>query len=329
MERQMDENASFIKPDKLFRLEVCSFCNFRCHFCCWENRYVNSSFLQLPAGGARIITEALVHSGCYNVNITGGEPLLLPREYLCAVIREIQSVDGVRQLWITSNGLALTDRTLCENLYSAGLTDLAVSIAAETDQNYMRYTRTHTTLSDIIKGIQIAENCGLRIRVHVPLNPVGIASYKQLIKLIERLTETNVTTVSYFQLHNSNKIAHEYGELHIDPNTVTVGFSESPKWKFDFSGRPFYTNGRIKVLVPRESIQLVTENCKSQNCDAFCQGIYSAYMVPYGEGWALRACHRVFFDHRNEYPFDSRLLEKKSEELTELLHHVWRYAYDK
>lgn len=325
----MIQNTTPVKPDKLMRLELCSFCNFCCQFCCWTNNDVTTPFLRLPVGGAHIFSKALVQTGCYNLNITGGEPLLLPREYLCAVISEIQSTEGVRQLWITTNGAALTDRTLCESLHSAGLTDLAVSIAAETDEKYMRYTNNmHTTLSNIICGIQTAEDCGLRIRVHVPLNPVGISSYAELCVLFERLAVTNVMTVSFFRLHNSNKIDHKYCDLYINPKRIATGFAKSPRWKFDGSGRPFYTNGKIKVFVPRETIHLVTENCKSQHCGTFCQGIYSAYLVPNGKSWILRACHRIYADRQNEYPLDNSLLETEHEELTELLRHVWSYAYD-
>jgi molybdenum cofactor biosynthesis enzyme MoaA len=270
----------------------------------------------------------LVKSGCRNVNITGGEPLLLPQDYLFEMIEAIHQVEGINKLWVTTNGYKLYDPDFCRSLANAGLKEAVVSIAAETDESYKSYTGSALNLSELLQCIATAIHSGIAIRVHVPLSPIGIHGFEQMEILLDKAMAAGVTEAFYFRLHNSEKIGERYDELFVDPMTITEGFKRSSRWHYreTENGRPFYTNGIIQVNVPREQVRLVTKNCQSRNCGMFCQGIYSAYCVPNKVGWTIRACHRIFADKNNEYPLDMELLEHG--QLQELLRKVWRYAYE-
>jgi len=300
------ETLSVIKPNKLLRYEIWSGYNYRCQFCCWENNDAGGFGQKRPAPLSRSalskLCQALAATGCHGINLTGGEPLLLPVEELCGAISAIKAEGGINQLWATTNGYALCDAAFCRLIADAGLKELAVSIAAETDEKYSRYTGTKVTLSDILEGIQNAAACGIEVRAHIPLNPAGVSNFNELEVLLHKLEEAGVRTSFFFRLHNSDKINGAYEKLYIDPAEVIREMGASPEWQYGESetGRPYYTNGVMRVNIPRERISIVTENCRSQNCGSYCQGIYSAYLTPDCGGWHIRACHRVFADKRNE-----------------------------
>jgi molybdenum cofactor biosynthesis enzyme MoaA len=320
-------------PDKLVRIEIASACNFRCKFCCWENPSPRHIYSRLSTDAIRRFCEASVRTGCYNINLTGGEPLLLPPDYLCEAIRKISTVEGLRQLWITTNGAGLTNKQLCLQLKDAGLKDIAVSIPAETDGKYRRYSNTHFGVTAILEGIRNATHAGIQVRAHVPLNPVGIHTFDQLSVLIPKLKDAGVSTLFYFGLHKSDKLMDVFDDLYVNPQEITNGFLNHPDWQYreTASGRPYYANpdGSFRVNIPRESVCLITDTCKKQRCGPFCQGIYSVYLVPGEKGWVVRGCHRIFKDKRNEYSLDDALWkEENRHQLTELLQNAWRYAYE-
>ncbi len=316
-----------IKPDKLLRIELSAVCNYQCKFCCWQNIEMAGKNKQLSAHEIALICKAIAASGCTNINITGGEPLMLPIDYLCTVIKTIRSCSEIKRLWVTTNGNAFRDEQTCRMLAQAGLQEAAVSIAAETDEKYIAYTGSQIKLCEIMSGIKNALANSIQIRVHIPVNPVGIASFEQLEVLLDMLANVGVTSAFLFKLHTSDKIDDIYKNIFIDPQQIIKDFESSKSWVYGESSRqrPFYRKGSMTVFIPRDTIQLVTDSCKRQECGAFCQGIYSAYLVPDDEGFHVRACHRIFVDKRNEYGLNLRLSE---EELAAFFAGIWRYAYE-
>ncbi len=315
---------------KLLRIELSSVCNFRCRFCCWENPNAQHGIMLLPQY-LSVLCAALGRTGCHHVNLTGGEPLLLKTDTLCKTVEAIASSAEIQQLWTTTNGARLRDAGFCHQLAAAGLRELAVSVAAETDEKYQYYTRTNVTLTDILDGIENAIAAGMQVKVHVPLNPDGIGNFEELITLIQRCKEVGVKTLYYFRLHDSQLIHDRYEALYRSPEAITARLVESDDWRYAESstGRPHFTDGGIRVQVPRESIRLVTENCLSRECGWFCQGTYAAYLVAGETGLHVRACHRVFTDRNNEFALDMKLLERGDvDAVAAIFEQVWKYAYE-
>ena len=311
-------------------IELSSVCNFHCRFCCCENTK--------PLLGARFLPEylpvlcaAIGRTGCHFVNLTGGEPLLLKADRLFKVIAAIALSGEIQQFWVTTNGSRLQDMDFCYRLATAGLRRLTVSIAAETDEKYRHYTQTDVTLTDILYGIKNAIIAGIQVKVHVPLNPDGISNFEQLASLIRSCEEVGVETLYYFRLHDSEVLHDRYGTLYCSPEAITERFAESADWTYaeTTAGRPYFTNGRIQVQVPRESIRLVTKSCLSHGCGRFCQGTYAAYLIPSAAGWHVRACNRVFADRNNEFELDMKLLECGDVDgIAAFFEDVWKYAYE-
>jgi len=322
-------NTVYHPPAKLMRFELSSQCNYRCPFCYWQNNIDTQRYFTRDQ--IVMFCKELIKTRCRNINITGGEPLLLPQKYLIEVIESINSVEGINKLWVTTNGSMLYKFDLCRVLAKAGLKEAVVSIAAETDESYMMYTASTFDLNKLLQGIENAIYCGISVRVHVPLSQLGIKSFNQLEILLDKVFASGVTEAFYFGLHNSENTKDKFNELFIDPSIITDGFIKSNRWYYQETetGRPFFTDGMMRVYAPRDQIRLITQNCKSRNCGMFCQGIYSAYCIPDKQGWVLRACHKTFSDKNNEYPLDIKYLEHGQEsKLYDLLLSLWGYAYE-
>ena len=274
--------------------------------------------------------SALSASGCYNFNITGGEPLLLPLDYLGSTIRVLNGVPGVAQVWITTNGQRLNDRQVLHTLREAGLRSLAVSIGAHTDAGYLAYTGGDMDLTTMLKGVQSAVELGLEPRVHVPLHPAGIEAADDLLELVEKVRRAGVRELSYFALNSGGVIERDFASLYRDPRLITEALLKNSAWRLEAQPdrRPFFTDGEFKIFFPRPVISLMTENCRSRNCGPHCQGVYAVYLVLNQYGWAFRACHRQFEDENNVYPIkDEWFTGEDYAALASLLEKVWGYAY--
>jgi len=113
------------------RISVIDRCNFRCDYCMPMETYGEDySFLDPDhyLSFEEIVRLVRLFSlrGVEKIRITGGEPLLRPN--LDALIREIDRVDGIRDVALTTNGYLLADQA--EALAAAGLHRVTVSLDA-------------------------------------------------------------------------------------------------------------------------------------------------------------------------------------------------------
>src|SRR5437764_12657533 len=110
---------------KSVRVSVTDKCNFRCTYCMpaegleWLGREQILSFEEI----ARLV-GILARLGVDEVRLTGGEPLV--RRDLPVLVRMLATVEGVRDLSLTTNGVLL-DR-FAGPLVEAGLRRINVSL---------------------------------------------------------------------------------------------------------------------------------------------------------------------------------------------------------
>jgi cyclic pyranopterin phosphate synthase len=95
--------------------------------------------------------------GVENLRITGGEPTLYPR--LQELIKIVGSM-GLNDLAITTNGSMMT-RTMAEEWKDSGLNRVTFSLDTLKPSRKDSITRSHTTLKDVIRSIDIAVEVGL------------------------------------------------------------------------------------------------------------------------------------------------------------------------
>jgi cyclic pyranopterin phosphate synthase len=96
-----------------------------------------------------------VSLGVTKVRITGGEPLV--RKDLTVLIREIASIEGIRDLSLTTNGVLLAEQA--EGLYAAGLRRLNVHLDTLDRARFQQITR-RDDLEKVLEGIEVCRRLG-------------------------------------------------------------------------------------------------------------------------------------------------------------------------
>src|SRR5437868_12098672 len=111
------------RPLHDLRISITDRCNFRCVYCMPKEVFGNDfQFLRrdelLTYEELARVARAFVHNGVEKIRLTGGEPLL--RRDLERLVALLRSIDGVRDLTLTTNGSLLT-LAKARALKSAGL----------------------------------------------------------------------------------------------------------------------------------------------------------------------------------------------------------------
>lgn len=139
------------------RISVTDRCNLRCRYC-------------MPEEGVRLLphneiltfdeivdfTRVAVKMGVDKVRITGGEPLV--RRGIVELIAMIASIEGIKDLSMTTNGTKLSEFAL--QLAGAGLNRVNVSLDTLDPEKYRLLTRGGS-LDDALEGINAAIAAGL------------------------------------------------------------------------------------------------------------------------------------------------------------------------
>jgi cyclic pyranopterin phosphate synthase len=152
------------------RVSVIDHCNLRCVYCMPLTglSFARSAELLQPVEIERVV-RAAVAIGFRKVRITGGEPTLRPD--IVDIIEHMASVDGLRDVAMTTNGILLP--RLAERLARAGLRRVNVHIDTLHSGRLQRIMR-FGTVEEIWAGIEAAEAAGLR---PIKLNVVVTRGY--------------------------------------------------------------------------------------------------------------------------------------------------------
>jgi cyclic pyranopterin phosphate synthase len=103
----------------------------------------------------RILSVA-VRIGVKKIRITGGEPLV--RKDIAHFVELIRSIEGIRDLSLTTNGVLLEQHA--DALADAGLDRVNVSLDSLKPDRYREITRGGD-IADVFRGIRAAEKAGL------------------------------------------------------------------------------------------------------------------------------------------------------------------------
>ncbi len=153
------------------RISVTDRCNFRCPYCMpaeiYGARYKFLGRQELLSFEEIVrLTRLFVGYGVGKVRITGGEPLV--RSGLLDLIRSLASVDGVRDLAMTTNGFLLS--RYADDLRLAGLVRITVSLDSLRDDVFREMSGRPYGPEKVLEGISAAHAAGfspLKINVVV------------------------------------------------------------------------------------------------------------------------------------------------------------------
>ena len=316
------------KPDRLLRILAVpeDRCNYDCGFCCLP-RGKSSQCVKpnVPHDRYRAVIAEFLKSGCTRVMLTGGEPLLSEKKVLLECVKIISSFPDLTDFWMCTNG-SLLNKRLCRQLNQNGLRKLVLTIPADTNEKYHVCTgQEEFNLDDILEKLAIANRERLHVRVDVPLSRPGIKNIKEFLNLVAKVRGTGTTEMAFFQLHKSEANKAVFDDLFVSSDLITWELAKDNGWRVKEreNGQRVFHDGSVEVIIPA-CIDHETENCKRNNCGAYCQGIYAAYLAYHSSAYTIRGCHR---------PLRTNTFELREEELhhgravSHLLDRVWRWAY--
>lgn len=192
---------SLKRPLKDLRISVTDRCNFRCTYCMpldkyeWINKREILTFEEIGR-----IAKLAVDLGVEKIRLTGGEPLV--RQDLPRLIEKLSSIQGLKDLCLTTNGALLSAQI--DALKNAGLQRVNISIDTLDPARFKLMTK-RGDLAKVLEGIFAAKNAGL---APIKLNAVverGVND-DDIVPLVEfaRQHGFGMRFIEYMDVGNSN-----------------------------------------------------------------------------------------------------------------------------
>ncbi|MGZ9849730.1 GTP 3',8-cyclase MoaA [Macrococcus psychrotolerans] len=192
------------RPIRDLRISVTDRCNFRCTYC-MPKEIFGDDYVFLPKDELLSFEEltriAKVYAqlGVKKVRITGGEPLL--RRDLPDLIREIQAIEGIEDIGLTTNGLLLKKHG--QALYDAGLRRINVSLDA-LDETFEAVNGRGISADQILEQIDHAVSIGLQVKVNMVIQK-GMNDH-QMIPMVKYFKDKKITLrfIEFMDVGNDN-----------------------------------------------------------------------------------------------------------------------------
>ena len=151
------------RPPRDLRISVTDRCNFRCPYCMPKEVFGRDfAFLHreelLTFEEIARLARLFVQNGIEKVRLTGGEPLL--RRDLERLVAQLSSINGLRDIALTTNGSLLT-REKAIALKSAGLRRVTVSLDAIDDATFRAMNDVDFPVTRVLEAIDAATDAGL------------------------------------------------------------------------------------------------------------------------------------------------------------------------
>ncbi len=195
------------RPVHDLRISVTDRCNFRCTYCMPKEVFGRDfAFLGrdelLTFEEIARLARLFVRNGVEKVRLTGGEPLL--RRDLERLIEQLASIDGLKDIAMTTNGSLLT-REKARALRDAGLRRLTISLDALDDATFRAMNDVDFPVSHVLDAIEFAGEAGLKpVKIDCVVKR-GI-NESQIIALARRFRGSGhvVRFIEYMDVGNSN-----------------------------------------------------------------------------------------------------------------------------
>lgn len=171
----------FGRPLTSLRISVTSRCNLSCLYCHREGAEKGDS--EMTPEEIKRIVEVCSGYGIEKIKLTGGEPLV--RKDIVKIIEAISSVNGIKEVSMTTNGIFLAN--LATELKKAGLHRVNISLDTLDREIFSNITRGGK-LEKVLEGIEAANGAGLTpIKLNmVVMKGVNINEIKEMLKFASK-----------------------------------------------------------------------------------------------------------------------------------------------
>ena len=152
----------FNREVNYIRVSVTDNCNLRCIYCMddKEVKFLKSEEKVSDEEIYRILKEC-AGLGIKKVRITGGEPLVRPN--IVELIGRINSIEGIEEIYLTTNGILLKDKI--EALVKNGLKGVNISLDSLQEERFKALTRGGD-LNRVLQAIEKSIELGIKVKLN-------------------------------------------------------------------------------------------------------------------------------------------------------------------
>ena len=175
------------------RVSVTDKCNLRCIYCMDEkdNSFLKNDEKLTDDEIYRIVKESS-KLGIKKVRITGGEPLVRPD--LVKLVSKINSIPGIEEIYLTTNGILLAD--MIDELAVNGLKGVNISLDSLNEERFNKLTRLGK-LNKVLEAIDKAIALGIKVKLNTVI--VNDINKDEIIDFVN-LTKEKEIDVRFIEL---------------------------------------------------------------------------------------------------------------------------------
>ncbi|MBI2349835.1 MAG: GTP 3',8-cyclase MoaA [Deltaproteobacteria bacterium] len=194
------------RPIKDLRISVTDRCNFRCVYCMphdeyeWIDKKEILTFEEITR-----LARLFARLGVDKIRLTGGEPLM--RRNLELLIGQLSSIEGIKDICVTTNGSLLADKVA--GFKAAGLKRINVSIDTLKPEKFKEICK-RGDLDKVLEGLFAAQKQGLHpIKVNAVIER-GVND-DDIVELVEFSRDNGffMRFIEYMDVGNTNSWTSE------------------------------------------------------------------------------------------------------------------------
>ena len=235
------------------RISVTDRCNLHCIYCVPQGDIPKLKHEEILRYEEILrLANIAISLGIKKIRVTGGEPLV--RKDIIHLLEALSSLDGVKDLAITTNGVLLKDKL--NDIWNAGIRRLNISLDSLKRDRFKIITGSDK-LNDVLEAIEMAEDLGfepikLNMVVMKDINDDEIEAFASLsferpyhVRFIEYMpigSRPGHLTPGYIPAKEIKKRLEKIGRL----ERVLRGRYDGPAERFRFNG----AQGEIGFISP-------------------------------------------------------------------------------
>ncbi|MEM0021597.1 MAG: GTP 3',8-cyclase MoaA [Fervidicoccaceae archaeon] len=238
-----------------YRLVVTTRCNYACIFCHREGITGAGRNELLTPQDYGFLTKVSIGLGIKSYKITGGEPLM--RDDIAEIVKEISSEGG--DVTMTSNGSLLSVKA--KDLADGGLKRINVSVHSLRKETYAYLTGGSRSLDIVLRGIRLAIDYGIKVKLNFILMRSNREELPQLINFAAGIG-ADMNIIELIPLGTPLPVYNREHEKFDGLERILVELGGTSKLK-KFQNRPSYVlpNGTEVTLIRGYGNPNLCEGC--------------------------------------------------------------------
>jgi len=200
----MPITSPLLKPT-ILHFHITSRCPYRCKHCC-SRAGASDTETHLALREIKKMVDQAFKLGVEVFEVSGGEPTILDRHFLLAVL-DYASQKGLLTV-LNTNGFKLTGE-FATQLVKAGLNKIKLSLYGILPETNDEFTGFHGSFEKTVNGIKVAKSVGIEVGLHCVITPRNLDEMLNLPRLLEPY-EVDVVQLSSVIPTGRGAVASEY-----------------------------------------------------------------------------------------------------------------------